>query len=342
MKGNEALTKTAHLMLANGKGFLAMDESIGTCNHRFEPLGIPQTVEMRHKFREWIVKTHGLNQFVSAAILFDETIRSKTSDGIPFADALNKTGIIPGIKVDLGAKPMAGFAEEEITEGLDGLSERMGEYKKLNARFAKWRAVIKIGKDIPSYGCIEANVHVLARYAAICQEFALVPIVEPEVLMEGDHSLERCFEVTEKVLKMLFNQLYAQRVLLEGTILKPNMVIEGTEAHTKSSVAEVAAATVECLLRAVPAAIPGIAFLSGGQDSELASAHLNEMNLRFGNRVPWVLTFSYSRALEYPAIEIWGGKEENIQKAQASLLHRAKCNAAARRGEYSVAMEKES
>ncbi|MBS1598900.1 MAG: fructose-bisphosphate aldolase class I [Bacteroidetes bacterium] len=335
----QILTDTIKEMLAEGKGLLAMDESTGTCTKRFAALGIPQTIEMRRKFRQWIITTPGLNESISGAILFDETIRQCTDEGIPFTDVLKKAGIVPGIKVDEGTVPMPAFPNEEITEGLDRLRNRLDEYKKLGARFAKWRAVIRIAENIPTDGCIDANVHALSRYAALCQEAGVVPVVEPEVLMDGNHSLERCFEVTEKVLKSLFLQLHIQRIALEGMILKPNMVIQGADAIKKSTVEEVAEATIQCFLESVPAAVPGVAFLSGGQSPQLATQHLNEMNRRFKNKLPWVVTFSFSRAIEYPAIEIWNGKDEHVEKAQKFLYHRAKLNSAARKGEYKIEME---
>lgn len=334
------LIETTQQLLAGDKGLLAMDESNSTCNKRFAALGIPQTEEARRNFRKWIVTTHGLNESISGAILFDETIRQQTKDGIPFTEMLEKAGIIPGIKVDMGAKPMAGFPNEKITEGLDGLRNRVEEYKKLGARFAKWRAVITIGDGIPTDACIDANVHALARYATLCQEAGIVPVVEPEVLMEGNHSLQRTYEVTEKVLKALFNQLYLQKIFLQGMLLKPNMVIAGKDATSKNSIDEVAQATIDCLLQSVPAAVPGIAFLSGGQSPEEASEHLNAMNKNFKSKLLWVVTFSFSRAIEHPAIDIWKVQEANVAKAQKALYHRAKCNAAARRGEYDASMEK--
>lgn len=337
----QILTNTIAALLADDKGLLAMDESIETCNKRFAELGIPQTEEARRSFREWIVTTPGLNESISGAILFDETIRQQTKDGIPFTEVLLKAGIIPGIKVDIGAKDMAGFPDEKITEGLDGLRERLEEYAKLGARFAKWRAVITISDTIPTTACIDTNVHALARYAALCQEAGIVPVVEPEVLMDGNHILQRCSEVTEAVLRALFSQLYLQRIFLEGMLLKPNMVIAGKDAASQNSIEEVAKATVDCLLKSVPAAVPGIAFLSGGQSPQQASEHLNAMNKNFKSRLPWVLTFSFSRAIEYPAIEIWQGQEANAAKAQKALYQRAKCNAAARRGEYDASMQKE-
>jgi fructose-bisphosphate aldolase class I len=335
----QQLTNTIKCLLADDKGLLAMDESNDTCNKRFAALGIPQTVEARRRFREWIVTTPGLNESISGAILFDETIRQQTKDGIPFTQVLDKAGIIPGIKVDIGAIDMAGFPNEKITEGLDGLRNRLKEYAHLGARFAKWRAVIKIGDGIPTKGCIDANVHALARYAALCQESGIVPVVEPEVLMDGNHSLQRSFEVTEEVLIALFSQLYLQKIFLEGMLLKPNMILAGKDAVPQNNIAEVAKATVDCLLNSVPAAVPGIAFLSGGQSPQQASEHLNAINKNFKSKSPWVLTFSFSRAIEHPAIDIWHGQEANVEKAQMSLYKRAKCNAAARRGEYDASME---
>jgi fructose-bisphosphate aldolase, class I len=334
------LIATAQTMIADDKGLLAMDESNPTCNKRFASLGIAQTVETRRAYREMIVTTAGLGECINGAILYDETIRQKTGAGVPFIKVLIDAGIIPGIKVDAGAKDMGGHPGEKITEGLDGLRDRLTEYAGMGARFAKWRAVIAIGDGIPSQSCIEANAHALARYAALCQEAGLVPIVEPEVLMDGGQTLERCFEVTEQVLRTVFNQLYAQGVMPEGLILKPNMVLPGLTCPRQQTVAEVADATVECLLRAVPAVVPGIAFLSGGQSAELASARLNAMNLKFGSRVPWALAFSFARAIQQPALEIWQGQPANVPAAQRALLHRAKCNQAARRGEYTPAMER--
>ena len=258
---------------------------------------------------------------------------------LPLSKSITDAGIIPGIKVDTGAKDMAGHPGEKITEGLDGLRDRLAEYFQMGARFAKWRAVIAVGDGIPSRGCIEANAHALARYAALCQEAGLVPVVEPEVLMDGEHTLERCREVTEEVLRTVFNQLNSQRVMLEGMILKPNMVLPGLTCPKQESVDEVADATVKCLLRTVPAAVPGIAFLSGGQSAELASARLNAMNVRFKSRLPWALAFSFARAIQQPALEIWQGQEANVKAAQQALVHRARCNRAARRGEYNAAME---
>ena len=331
---------TASSLVAGDKGILAMDESNPTCNKRFAPLGIAPTVENRRRYREWIVTSPGLGESISGAILYDETIRQTKSDGTSFVQALVDAGIIPGIKVDLGAKSLAGHSGEKITEGLDGLRRRLAEYSQMGARFAKWRAVIAIGHDMPSRGCIDANAHALARYAALCQEAGLVPVVEPEVLMDGAHTLERCREVTERVLRTVFEQLDTQRVMPEGLLLKPNMVLPGLSCPRQEAADVVAEATVRCLLRVVPAAVPGIAFLSGGQSAELASARLNEMNLRFRSRMPWALAFSYARAIQQPALEIWRGDTARIPAAQRALSHRARCNRAARRGEYDAAMER--
>jgi fructose-bisphosphate aldolase class I len=336
----QALRDTAKKLVAGDKGLLAMDESNPTCNKRFAALGIPQTAEFRRAYRELIVTAPGLEECISGAILYDETIRQQKKDGTPFLKVLADAGIIPGIKVDAGAKEMAGHPNEKITEGLDGLRDRLNEYYHMGARFAKWRAVIVIGEGIPSRGCMEANAHALARYAALCQEAGLVPVVEPEVLMDGAHTAERCCDVTEEVLRMVFNQLYTQSVMLEGVILKPNMVLPGLTCSQQEPVDETADTTVQCLLRSVPAAVPGIAFLSGGQTGELASARLNAMNARFKSRLPWALAFSFARAIQQPALEIWKGEKKNVMIAQQALYHRAMCNRAARRGEYNAAMEK--
>ena len=363
----EELIDTAKAMVADDKGLLAMDESNPTCNKRFAALGIPQVVEARRAYRELIVTTPHLGESISGVILYDETIRQKTKDGTPFVKVITKAGIIPGIKVDTGAKELAGHPQEKITEGLDGLRDRLAEYAQMGARFAKWRAVITLGDGIPSRGCIEANAQALARYAALCQEAGLVPVVEPEVLMGGDHTQERCFDVTGEVLRTVFNQLHTQGVMLEGIILKPNMVLPGLTCPKREEVKEVAVgeqqyrvrltdrqqdevqdvdevadATVRCLLRAVPAAVPGVAFLSGGQSCELASARLNAMNVRFQSQLPWALAFSFARAIQQPALEIWRGDNAHVLAAQQALLHRARCNRAARRGVYSAAMEEKS
>ena len=334
------LMNTAKTLVAGDKGVLAMDESNPTCNKRFAQLGIPQTEEARRAWRELIVTTPRLGECISGVILYDETIRQQKKDGIPFAEAITAAGIIPGIKVDIGAKDMAVHPGEKVTEGLDGLRDRLADYSRMGARFAKWRAVIALGDGIPSRACIEANAHALARYAALCQEAGLVPIVEPEVLMDGAHTLERSREITEQVLRTVFNQLHVQGVTLEGLILKPNMVLPGLSCPKQETVDAVADATVGCLLRAVPAAVPGVAFLSGGQSGELASARLNAMNVRFKSRLPWALAFSFARAIQQPALEIWQGNETHLVAAQEALLHRARCNQAARRGEYNDAMER--
>jgi len=338
----KVLAKTANEMVANGKGLLAIDESTGTCDKRFAPLGIPQTVEARRAYRQLIITTPGLSESISGLILYDETIRQKKDDGTPFIKAIIDAGIIPGIKVDTGAKDLAGHPQEKVTEGLDGLRDRLNEYFHMGARFAKWRGVIALSHCIPTRACIEANAQALARYAALCQEAGLVPVVEPEVLMAGEHTLAQCAEVTEVVLCTVFLELHAQGVMLEGMILKPNMMLPGAACPRQEGVDEVADATVKCLLRAVPAAVPGVAFLSGGQSGELASARLNEMNVRFKSRMPWELAFSYGRAIQQPALEIWRGDQANVLAAQQALLHRARCNRAARRGEYNDGMEKSS
>jgi fructose-bisphosphate aldolase class I len=335
----QQLVDTAQALVAGDRGLLAMDESTATCNKRFAALGIPQTVEMHQAYRDMIVTTPRLGQCISGAILYDETIRQDTLAGTPFAQALEAAGILPGIKVDAGAKELAGHPGELVTEGLDGLRERLVEYAAMGARFAKWRGVITIGESIPSRACMEANAHALARYAALCQEAGLVPIVEPEVLMDGDHSLERCRAVTEDVLHAVFDALYTQGVLLEGMLLKPNMVLPGLAAADQSNADDIATATVGCFLRAVPAAVPGIAFLSGGQSSELASIRLNAMNRKFKSRMPWALAFSFARAIQQPALDIWHGQAANVAAAQQALFHRADCNRAARRGEYDAAAD---
>ena len=334
------LIETAKALMAGDKGLIAMDESTPSCNKRFAALGIPQDAETRRAYRDMIVTTPRLCESISGAILYDETIRQKTLAGVPFAQALAAAGIVPGVKVDAGAKPLAGFPGEQVTDGLDGLRDRLAEYAGMGARFAKWRAVIALGDDamqpMPTMGCIEANAHGLARYAALCQEAGLVPIVEPEVLMDGDHTLARCAEVTARVLHVVFAQLDAQRVLLEGMLLKPAMILPGVNCADQSSIDTIANATVGCLLRAVPAAVPGIAFLSGGQEAKLASSRLNAMNVKFKGGMPWALTFSFSRAIQQPALQEWAGKAANVAKAQQILFHRAACNRAARRGQYSA------
>jgi fructose-bisphosphate aldolase, class I len=336
------LKSIAESLVENDKGLLAMDESNPTCNKRFALLGIPLTAEARRAYREMIVTTPGLSESISGAILYDETIRQQLKDGTPFIKAVTDAGIIPGIKVDAGAKAMIDHPLEKLTEGLDGLRERLDEYSRLGLRFAKWRAVITIGDDIPSMKCIEANADALASYAFLCQEAGLVPIVEPEVLMDGGHSLAKCRNVTEDVLRIVFNHLYTKGVALEGIILKPNMVLPGLTCKKQESVEEVADATVNCLMRIVPAEVPGIAFLSGGQSAELASARLNAMNVKFKPQLPWALSFSFARAIQQPALEIWKGLDANFEEAQKALYHRAKCNQAACRGEYTIEMERKS
>ena len=333
------LTETISKLVADDKGLLAMDESNPTCNGRFAALNIPPTVEARRAYRELIVTTSSLGECISGVILCDETIRQQASDGRPFLKVLSEAGIIPGIKVDAGSKELAAHPGEKITEGLDGLRERLQEYAQMGARFAKWRAVISIGDGIPSRSGLEANAHALARYAALCQEAGVVPIVEPEVLMVGEHTLEGCRKVTEEVLRTVFIQLNCQRVLLEALILKPNMVLPGPACTSPATVDEVANTTVKSLWRTVPAAVPAIAFLSGGQSPELATARLSAMNYRFKSHLPWALSFSFARAIQQPALEIWRGQESNVKPAQQALLHRARCNRAARRGEYTASMK---
>ncbi len=335
----QILKDTIQQLFANGKGILAMDESTPTCNNRFEAAGIPQTIEMRRKYRQLIITTPGLNESIGGAILYDETIRQQTDSGEPMANALINVGIISGIKVDMGAKPLAGFPHEKVTEGLDGLRERLSEYKTMGARFAKWRAVITIGEGIPTKACIEANVHALTRYAALCQEADIVPIVEPEVLMDGNHSLQECYNVTELVLNKLFDQLYKFKVNLEGIILKPNMVLAGQKSKRFNTANEVAKATVQCFLASVPAAVPAIAFLSGGQSPEEAAKNLNAINQNFESRLPWIVAFSFARAIQQPALDVWKGQQGNVEEAQKLLYRRAKIAAAAHRGEYNTEME---
>lgn len=337
----EELNKIARAMVAPGRGVLAMDESHPTCNKRFEKLGIPTTEPMRQAYRDMLVTAPGLSDYVSGAILFDETIRQKTLGGTPFAEHLSDQGIIPGIKVDAGAKPLAGSENEKVTHGLDGLAERCAEYYELGARFSKWRAVITIGQGMPSWACIEANAHALARYACISQEAGLVPIVEPEVLMDGDHSIERCYEVTELTQRVVFYQLKNQGVALEGMVLKPSMVISGASNSARADVKTVADQTVRCLQNTVPAAVPGIAFLSGGQSDQEASQHLNAINLSERTK-PWALTFSYGRALQQTAMQVWNGDSANVEKAQQALLWRARCNGTAALGKYTDAVESQA
>ena len=337
----QTLKATAAAMTADAKGLLAMDESNPTADKRFAALGIAQTPEMRRAYRDMIVTAPGLSDAISGAILYDETIRTRTFADVPFAEALAKAGIIPGIKVDAGAKPLALHEGELVTEGLDGLRDRLAEYSRMGARFAKWRAVITIddAKNAPSRGCIEANAQALARYAALCQEAGIVPIVEPEVLMDGAHTLARCAEVTERTLHAVFDALRTQRVLLEGIVLKPNMVVPGLKCTTQDSVDDVADATVRVFRRAVPAAVGGVAFLSGGQSARDASARLNAMHVRHGASLPWPLAFSFARAIQDPAMKAWAGKKENVAAAQKALVERARLNRLAREGKYAAAME---
>jgi fructose-bisphosphate aldolase, class I len=331
------LESTAQALVAAGKGILAADESSGTIKKRFDSIGVESTEENRRGYRDLLFTTKGAGDHISGVILYDETIRQSAKDGRPFPEVLSSQGIIPGIKVDTGAKALAGFPGEKVTEGLDGLRERFAEYRSLGAAFAKWRAVITIGDGIPSRTCIEANAHALARYAALAQEAGIVPIVEPEVLMDGDHTIERCAEVTEVTLAALYEHLREHRVSLEGSLLKPNMVISGKGCKSQAGVQQVAEETIRILKRVVPASVPGIVFLSGGQSSEVATAHLNAMNAIGG--FPWELSFSYGRALQEDALAAWGGKPGNVAAAQKAFFHRAKCNGAARSGAYSRAME---
>jgi len=335
---NMELVKTAHAMVAEGKGILAIDESTGTCQKRFETIGVECTEQTRRNYRGMLLTSPGLGKFISGAILYDETLRQSTAHGVPFVKLMQDAGIIPGIKVDTGAHLLAGHVGEKVTEGLDGLRQRLGEYAKLGARFAKWRAVITIGDGIPTTACVEANCHALARYAALCQEAGIVPIVEPEVLMDGTHTLDACYEVTEATLRTLYNQMYEQNVLLNGSILKASMVISGKDCPKRADVKAVAEATVECLLNAVPAAVAGVVFLSGGQGNEEATAHLDAMN-RLGN-FPWPLSFSYGRALQAPALSLWGEDiENNTGVAQKVLVHRARMNGLAATGQYDTSFE---
>jgi fructose-bisphosphate aldolase class I len=333
----QELDSTARTLVAPGKGILAADESTGTIEKRFSAVGVASTEANRKVYRELLFATPGLGNCISGVILFDETIRQKAADGTPFTEVLKRQGIVPGVKVDKGAKGLANFLGEKITEGLDGLRDRLSEYRQLGARFTKWRAVITIGPGIPMPTCLQANAHALARFAALSQEAGLVPIVEPEVLMDGNHSLERHFEVTESMLHHVFQALFEHRVRLEAMLLKPNMVLSGTEAPQQAGVAQVAEATLRCMRRGVPAAVPGIVFLSGGQSDVKATEHLNALN-QLG-QAPWELSFSFGRALQAPALNAWKGNPENVASAQAALHRRGRCNAAARSGKYIPAME---
>jgi fructose-bisphosphate aldolase class I len=331
------LHETATALVADDKGILAADESSGTIEKRFDSISLESTEENRRAYRDMLFTTPDLEQFVSGVILFDETIRQSSTDGTPFAKLLADRGIIPGIKVDTGAKDLAGAPGEKVTEGLDGLRERLQEYRELGARFAKWRAVITIGEGIPTAYCIETNAHALARYAALCQEQGLVPIVEPEVLMDGDHDIEASYRATKRTLHKTFDELYHQRIDLEGMLLKPNMVISGKDCPKQATSDEVADRTLRCFRETVPAAVPGIVFLSGGQSDEQASENLNAINSR--GPQSWTLSFSYGRALQAPALKAWGGDAANVEAGQSFLALRARCNSAAVGGRYTAEME---
>jgi fructose-bisphosphate aldolase class I len=339
MAQNE-LHATARALVAEGKGILAADESTGTIKKRFDSIGLESTEENRRAYRDLLFTTPGVEEYISGVILYDETIRQSAHDGTPFPKLLESRGIIPGIKVDEGAKPLAHSDGETITEGLDGLRERLAEYHSLGARFAKWRATYTITDELPSQYCIWTNAHALARYAALCQEAGIVPIVEPEVLQDGTHTIERSEHVTSRVLDALYTELFDQRIDLEGTLLKPNMVLSGYEASSRAGVDEVADWTLKAFYKHVPAAVPGIVFLSGGQSDEDATAHLNGMNARGPH--PWPLSFSYGRALQSPALKAWGGKPENVEAGQHAFYHRAKLNGAAATGLYAPEMEREA
>ena len=334
----QELETTAKMMVAEGKGILAIDESTPTIKKRFDTINVESTEENRRAYRDLLITNHGGSKYISGMILYDETIRQSTSDGTTFTEKLINDGIMPGIKVDTGAKDFALHANEKITEGLDGLRDRLAEYKTLGAKFAKWRAVITIGNNMPTDACIDANAHALARYAGLCQEIGIVPMVEPEVLMDADNTIERCYDVTEKTLSTLFTTLKDQDISIAHTILKTNMVISGKQCSTQASVEEVAKSTVRCLLKNVPSELAGIVFLSGGQSAELATAHLNAMNQN-NKDLPWPLSFSYGRALQEPCLKAWGGESTNIEAAQKALLHREKCNGLACKGEYDEKME---
>jgi fructose-bisphosphate aldolase class I len=338
---SQALESVALSLVAEGKGILAADETIPTLTRRFDTLGIKSTEQSRRTYREMLFTSPGVAEFISGVIMYDETIRQKSSGGAPLTEALAVQGVLPGIKVDTGAKPLAGSHDETVTEGLDGLRDRLSEYRSMGARFAKWRAVIRITDSLPSSACVSANAHALARYAALCQEQEIVPIVEPEVLMDGSHTIERCEEVTGAVLHAVFDALFDQGVKLEGMLLKPNMVVAGKVCTRQPTVEEVATATLRCLRRHVPAAVPGIVFLSGGQTARLATAHLNAIN-RLPGPKPWKISFSYGRALQDPALEAWHGRDENLVAGQNALYRRASCNGAASVGKYTDAMELES
>jgi fructose-bisphosphate aldolase class I len=337
--GETSLADTARALVAPGKGILAADESDGTIKKRFDTIGVESTEENRQAYRDLLFTTPGMEDHISGVILFDETIRQSSADGTPFPKLLESKGVIPGIKVDKGAKPLALAEGETVTEGLDGLRDRFNEYRELGARFAKWRATYSIAEDLPSEYCVWVNAHALARYAALSQEAGLVPIVEPEVLQDGEHTIEESAKATGRVLLAVYQELHDQRVDFSGTLLKPNMVLSGYSASNRAGVDEVAEATLEVLSKHVPASVPGIVFLSGGQSDEDATAHLNAMNARGPH--PWQLSFSYGRALQAPALKAWGGDEANVQAAQDAYAHRAKMNGLARSGEYSNDLEKE-
>ncbi len=335
-----SLPEIANAMVKKGRGILAADESTPTCTKRFDSIGVDSTEANRNAYRDMLFTTPDMEEFISGVILFDETLRQSTlKDGTPFPEYLTNLNVIPGIKVDKGAHPLSGTEGEKVTEGLDGLDARLKEYYELGARFAKWRAVITISESEPSGTCVTANAHALARYAALCQENGIVPIVEPEILMDGSHTVEDSFVVTEEVLHSVFYELYGQNVLLEGMVLKPNMVLSGYKCSEQASVDDVAEMTVTVLKRCVPSAVPGIAFLSGGQSNEDATAHLNSMNRILGNSSPWNLTYSYGRALQASALDTWSGKEENVPAAQDAFYKRAKLNSLATKGDYSEDME---
>ena len=335
----QQLNDTAAAIVAEGKGILAADESDGTIKKRFDSIGIESTEENRRGYRDLLFTTEGVDDYISGVILFDETIRQSAADGTPFPKLLESKGVIPGIKVDKGAKPLALAEGETITEGLDGLRARLEEYRELGARFTKWRGVISIGKNIPSEYCLWTNAHALARYAALSQEAGLVPIVEPEVLIDGDHTMAHCHEVSDAVLHAVFMALHRHHVMLEGMVLKPSMVLPGKDHSAKASADQIATATVEVLLRNVPAAVPTINFLSGGQSPEEATANLNAMNKLYP-RAPWVLSFSYARALQDPAMRAWGGRRENVAAAQKAFDQRVKMNSLARAGKWSPELER--
>ena len=334
-----ALEATALELAAPGKGILAADESNPTIAKRFKDVGIPSTEESRRAYRELLLTTPGIGAFISGVILYDETLRQRTTAGATFVELLVRQGIIPGIKVDRGAKPLAAFPGEKVTEGLDGLRDRLEEYAKLGARFTKWRAVVSMGASIPTRTCLDANVHALARFAALSQEAGLVPIVEPEVLMDGDHAIERHEAVTETTLRLLFCELHEHRVHLEGLLLKVNMVLSGTTCPRQATVAEAAQATRRCMQRSVPPAVPGIVFLSGGQSDVRATEHLDALNRIESEHTPWQLSFSFGRALQAPALKEWSGDPGNVAAAQSALLRRARCNSAARFGQYTSDLE---